>query len=213
MLDGTLSLSRAQTDIAVAHDSGDPASAGYMELSARADDRVIWYTGPRQTVSGWINHVALEQMHAYRALMVLGDDHIPRTEAWDSLLLDAIAQMGGTGIAYGDDLLQGARLPTAAMISSGIVAALGWMAEPSMRHYLIDNVWQDLGEGAGCLAYLPDVILEHCHPGNGKAVYDATYTEEAARDREDQAAYDRWCEQGRAADVATVVALRTPAVA
>jgi hypothetical protein len=213
MLDGTLALSRAQTDIAVACDADDPASAGYADLRWRDNERVIWYTGPRQSVSGWVNQVALEQMHGYRALMVLCDDHIPRTEAWDSLLLDAIGQMGGTGIAYGDDLLQGANLPTAAMISSNIVAALGWMAEPGMKHYHIDNVWKDLGEGAGCLAYLPGVILEHCHPFAGKASYDVTYTEESNLGPHDQAAYSRWCEERRAADVATVAALRTPVVA
>ena len=194
---GTLRTSRAQTDIAVAVDSDDPAFDAYADLRTRADDRTIWYSGPRLSVSGWTNHVALEQMSGYRALMVLGDDHIPRTEGWDTALLAAIDGMGGTGIAYGNDLLQGQALCTAAMMSSDIVAALGWMAHPGMKHYHIDNVWQDLGQDAGCLAYCPDVILEHCHPGNGKGTYDLTYTEESNLGPGDQAAYMHWREHDR----------------
>ena len=213
MLDATLALSRAQTDVAVAYDSDDPAAGSYTALSGRAGDRVIWYSGPRQSMSAWTNQVALEQAGNYRALASFGDDHVPRTEGWDSLLLAALDGMGGTGLVYGNDLLQGGNLPTAIVMSSDIVGALGWMTEPGMRHYCIDNAWKDLGDGAGCLAYCPDVIIEHCHPGAGKAVYDVTYAEEAARDREDQAAYDRWLEQGKAAAVAAVAALRAPAVA
>ena len=212
MLDATLNLSRAQTDIAVAYDDDDPAAGAYAGMRGRDAGRVIWYSGPRLSVSGWTNRIALEQ-HGYRALVSLSDDHLPRTEGWDRLLLDAIGGMGGTGIAYGDDLLQGANLPTAAMISSDIVAALGWMAEPSMSHYHVDNVWKDLGEGAGCLAYVPEVVLEHCHPFAGKAAYDTTYTEESDLGPHDLAAYERWRQERRAADVATVAALRAAAVA
>jgi hypothetical protein len=121
-------------------------------------------SGPRNNLAGWTNVLARHLAKDYRALASLGDDHLPRTPGWDLRLLEAIAGMGGTGFAYGNDLLQGAALPTAVVVSSNIVTALGWMCEPSMRHYCIDNVWKDLGEGAGCLAYLPDVIIEHLRP-------------------------------------------------
>jgi hypothetical protein len=49
-----------------------------------------------------------------RYLASLGDDHRPRTKGWDRRLIDAIESLGGApGIAYGDDKLQGAALPTA----------------------------------------------------------------------------------------------------
>jgi len=116
--------------------------------------------------------------------------------------------MGGAGFAYGNDLLQGAALPTAVAVSSNVVSALGWMCEPSMRHYCIDNVWKDLGEGGGCLAYLPDVIIEHVHPAAGRVPPDATHNEAAARDTEDFAAYALWKAWRMAADIATVQTLR-----
>ena len=80
--------------------------------------------------------------------------------------------MGGTGIAYGNDLHQGGALATSVVMSSDIAAALGWMALPGCAHYHIDDVWVALGRDAGCLAYLPDVVIEHAHPAWGTAAWD-----------------------------------------
>jgi hypothetical protein len=204
MLDAALGLAEARTQVCVAYDYDDPQRAGYEALHDERRGRVCWHTGSRMTVAGWTNRMAAcYHGDSYRAFASLSDDHVPATPGWDRLLLGALDRMGG-GFAYGDDLLQGADLPTAVAVSSGIVAALGWMCEPSMRHYCIDNVWKDLGQGAGCLAYVPQAVIEHCHPGAGKAPLDATYAEEAARDTEDTAAYAAWIRDRMAADVATV---------
>jgi hypothetical protein len=195
---------KAATDLVFAVDDDDQASA-----EAAAALGIACVTGPRSHLADWTNLVARRCTQHYRALASLGDDHVPRTPGWDHLLLDALGFMGGTGFAYGNDLLQGAALPTAVAVSSNIVSALGWLCEPSMRHYCIDNVWKDLGEGAGCLTYLPDVIIEHVHPVASKAVPDATYNEAGAHDKEDFAAYARWKAWRRAADIATVQTLRS----
>ena len=208
MLDACLSLSEAATDIAVATDDDDPAHGAYAALrKPEGHGQVWWHDGPRNTVAGWTNHVAVPWAPYYRAVASLSDDHMPRTPGWDRLLLEAIERMGGTGVSYGNDLLQGEILCTAAVVSSDIVSALGWMAEPSMRHYRIDNVWKELGEGAGCLAYLPGVVVEHMHPGAGKAIFDGTYAEEFPRSPEDDAAWELWRAQRKTADVAAVAAL------
>jgi hypothetical protein len=195
--------SRAATDLFFAVDDDDQLSAQAVRaLGAHG------VSGPRNHLAGWTNVIARNLARDYRALASLGDDHVPRTPGWDARLLEAIAGLGGTGFAYGDDLLQHAALPTAVVVSSDIVAALGWMCEPSMRHYCIDNVWRDLGQGADCLAYLPDVIIEHVHPAAGKAKPDATHRESSARDREDFAAYAHWRTWRMDADIATVRTLR-----
>jgi hypothetical protein len=206
MLAATLGLSGMDTDVAVCLDDDDVPP--YEQVSLDTDMRVSWHAGPRDTVAGWTNTVAAAQAGYYRALASLSDDHVPRTPGWDRLLLGAIDGMGGTGFAYGDDLLQGEIIPTAVVVSSDIVRALGWMCEPAHRHYWIDNVWKDLGQGAGCLAYVPGVVIEHCHPGVGKGAWDATYAAEAARDGEDEAAYREWRAGRMAGDVATVAGLR-----
>lgn len=203
MAHAALALSEADTRIAVATDRDDPSAASYQ-----GSERIDLWQGARQTVSAWTNTVALAELGNYRAFCSMSDDHVPRTQGWDRLLLEAIGKMGGTGIAYGDDLLQGENLPTCWVVSADIVEALGWLALPVVRHFWMDNAAKALGEAAGCLAYVPQAVIEHCHPGAGKAAFDETYAYEAARDAPDEPAYRAW-ERGRlAADAAKVIALR-----
>jgi len=209
MLDACLSLSGAGTDVAVGVDTDDPALAAYRELESRWEDRIFWWYGARRSLAGWTNAIASNHAGEYRAYASLGDDHLPRTEGWDKALLGAIDGMGGTGISYGDDLLMGGNLCTAPVVSCDIVDALGWLALPVISHYCLDNAIKDIGEGAGCLAYCPDVITEHVHYANGKAPVDATYADAGGftQDHPDWHAYQQWRQEGMAADVATVKAL------
>jgi radical SAM superfamily enzyme YgiQ (UPF0313 family) len=78
-------------------------------------------------------------------------------------------------VAYGNDLLQSENLPTAVMLSKAIVSALGGMVPPKLRHLYLDNFWKRLGEDLGNLVYVPQVIIEHCHPLAGKAEWDEGY--------------------------------------
>lgn len=122
---------------------------------------------------------------------VMGDDHLPRTEGWDETLL--AAAFGG--IAYGNDLLQGGNLCTAAFLDARIPRALGYLAPPQLRHLYVDNVWMDWGRGIGHLNYQDDVVIEHVHPGANKAPWDAGY--EAVNGREtaqrDLEQYHQYC--------------------
>jgi hypothetical protein len=90
---------------------------------------------------------------------------------WDLAYLDALREMG-TGIVYGNDLLQGKRLPTQVAMTADIIRALGYMVPPELFHMYADDWWKVLGHNAGCLRYLPDVIVEHMHPVAGKAEWD-----------------------------------------
>jgi len=213
MIEACLSLSEADTDIAVGIDRDDPAAARYDEI-VRAyhfaySGEVFSVMAPRRTLSMWTNRIAAANAGEYRAFASLGDDHLPRTAGWDGLLLEALDDLNdyGEGIAYGNDLHQGEALPTAPVISAGIVSALGWMMEPSLRHMNVDDVWRDLGRAAGCLAYVPEVVIEHLHPDAGKAVGDETYAESAAGLSADREAYHRWRNERMAADAAKVRAV------
>jgi hypothetical protein len=209
MLDACRDLSTAETDYAVGIDEDQ---AGLYAALQETDPRVRLYLGPRDTLTGWTNTLARLRAHEYRALASFGDDHRPRTPGWDSLLLAAIGQMGGTGIAYGNDGIFDERLPTAPVISSDIVRALEWMCLPSLRHMAVDLVWKDLGEAAGCLAHVPGVTVEHVHWCAGKAPLDQVYAESEAGKEADRAAYFAWKDGGgldKAA--ATVRALREKA--
>lgn len=148
---------------------------------------------PRNTLSGKLNITAAQYADAYRALMFAGDDHVFRTEGWDSLLIHALDRMGGTGMVYPDDRRRN-DIPEIIMISSDIVKALGHFAEPTLAHYHIDNVWSEIGRKASLLRFCPDAVVEHLHYSMDPSVeHDRTYREaENEHGPRDFGAYNAW---------------------
>ena len=211
MLEATIGRSRADTCVALAYDDDDDSAEDYRKLSEEyaGDERLLWYHGPRNDLTGWTNELALKHAGYYRALASLGDDHRPQTVGWDAELLAAIDRIGGTGFAYGNDLTQREALPTAWVVTSDIVQALRWVCNPACRHYWVDNTVLDIGRGADCLAYLEDVIIMHLHPGWGTAPNDTTYIQGLSQFWErDKQSYHEWCLRQREADIETVKACR-----
>ena len=123
----------------------------------------------------------------------MGDDHRPRTPGWDVRYLDTLRGLGW-GWVYGNDLLQGANLPTQFAMSSDIVRVLGFMVPPQLKHLFADNYVLKLGTQAGRLRYLDDVIVEHMHPVNGKAAWDDGYKRVNSGEvwGHDQAVFDQY---------------------
>jgi hypothetical protein len=111
---------------------------------------------------------------------------------------------------YGDDLLQGERLPTAVFMSPSIVRTLGWMVPPGMIHLYLDDVWRELGKAVGCLRYHPEIVIEHMHPGANKAGWDPIYLESNSPElyAHDSALYQQWMDNQRHEDAAKLRALR-----
>jgi hypothetical protein len=109
----------------------------------------------------------------YDYFVFMGDDHLPRTQNWDQAFIQALGI--NTGIVYGDDLLQGANLPTAFGMSRDLVVELKGMTFPGCVHLFFDNFVKQLGLDLNYLKYLPDVIIEHLHPVAGKAEMDEGY--------------------------------------
>ncbi len=139
------------------------------------------------------------------------DDLLFRTQGWDERVRETLTT---PGIAYGDDKLQGERHPTAVFMSTPIIRALGWLALPTLRHQWADDVWKALGTAAGCLRYMPDVVIEHIHPAAGKAEMDAGYervfgANDGAQEQatSDYNACQAWLADGIERDVAKVRAV------
>lgn len=173
-------------------DEDDPELPGYRKL---LDDGVL----PRLMVQSRsngrglcaaLNYAAIRYAEVYEAIGFMGDDHLPRTIGWDDRVLDALDSLEPR-IVYGNDLLQGAALPTAVFMQSRMIRAMGMMAPRVMRHLYLDNFWKELGESLNGLVYLDDVIIEHLHPVNGKAEWDERYKAVNApeADREDRNAW------------------------
>jgi len=147
--------------------------------------------------------------HGYFAIGFAGDDHLPRTPGWAGRYLAELRELG-TGIVYGDDGIQGQRLPTQWAMTADIVRALGRMVPADVEHLYCDNAIKDLGEAVGCLRYLPDVLIEHMHPVAGKAPMDAGYARvnRAEQYAKDRAAYETWRDRLLPDQAAMVRALR-----
>lgn len=210
-------LCTARTRLVIGLDDDDPTVPGYVAAMVPQRGRPPIYrqsivtVDERRTFTQWTNDLWRATADSSSYFASLGDDHVPETTGWDSLLIGAIERMGGTGIAYGNDLAQGESLPTAPVLSADIPAALGWVCLPRCRHYYVDNAWLDLGQGAGCLAYLDEVTIRHDHPAatGQRDKWDATYTESLTPDNTalDHASYQAWRDEERYADVLTVIRL------
>ena len=170
-------------ELLVALDVDDPTIAHYPR-----SDVAHYEIGEPQGFAPRLNGEAMYATHPIIeaavgvpwAIASLNDDHLPRTKGWDRLMVEALRDLG-SGIVYGNDLLQYEALPTAPAITTDIVRALGFYCPPGLQHVYIDNFWLGLGIRLERLRYLPDVIIEHAHPqalntdGSRKARTDATY--------------------------------------
>jgi hypothetical protein len=194
---------RADTILHFGFDQDDPELAA--NSMAAATGSVGWSTMPRMGLGHWTNYLSAAH-EDIRWQASIGDDMVPLTDGWDERLCEAA---GTAGMAYPDDRRR-TDLPEAIVMSTSLIRALGWFCEPSLHHWYVDAVWRDLGHAAGCLRYLPDVVVEHRHPnvpGSG-ARPDATYGDAAAGFAADMAAYQKWRMKRMRADIETVRGVR-----
>lgn len=162
----------ATARLVFAVDEDDPTGPGYLAALDEYAATTVHYGPAPSTMVKALNLVAGQYANEAFAIGFMGDDHRPRTRCFDQLYVDELRALG-TGIVYGNDMLQGENIPTQVAMTSDIVRALGFMAPPSLVHLAVDNWWKDLGVGAECLSYLPGVVVEHMHPIAGKADWDA----------------------------------------
>ncbi len=193
----------ADTRLHFGFDQDDPK----LEANIKAAAGHRYTIRPRMGLAAWTNELAMRHIERddAQALASIGDDHVPVTHGWDTMLLERLPP--GGGITYPDDQRR-SDIPEAAVISAAVVRALGWMAHPSMHHWFIDKVWADLGRMAGCLVYCRDVLVRHEHPTlpRYRGRHDQTYADAAVYLDADFAAYQRWrlARDGMRADVGKV---------
>lgn len=196
-------------DLCLGLDDDDPQLQSYLDL-ASASSLLYTVIGPRLRMVGTLNAVANRAAPYYPHVGFLGDDHRPRTHGWDRRFCECLS--GGTGVVYGNDLLQGREMPTAVAMTSDIVTTLGYMAPPAMVHLCVDLVWRDWGEALDRITYLDDVVIEHLHPAAGKAAMDESYAESGGPERvvRDGAAYHAYRDDTLQADVKRLKVLLQP---
>lgn len=197
----------AGTRLVFVVDESDPEQQDYIDAAFEHGAGVMAWDSSSMVEA--LNHAATTIEPEPWAVAFMGDDHLPRTVAWDTRYLEALEEMG-TGMVYGNDLLQGGKLPTQVAMTTDIIRALGYMAPPELFHLYVDNFWLDLGLRAQCIRYLPDVIVEHRHPVAGKAAWDEGYkrVNDSRVYQRDHDAYEQYKTARLEADVRRVQQLR-----
>ena len=152
---------------------------------------VIYTVNPNERFAPKMNTAALHFKDKYKCIAFFGDDHVIKTN-WETEMLDYFKSNNGVGIAYGNDLLQGERLPTAVCMTSNIIDTLGYMIPKTLLHMYADNFWIDLGKATNCIKYFPNIIWEHMHPDIGKATRDKQYNYAATVVNHDLNAYNTY---------------------
>jgi hypothetical protein len=211
---------RGDTILAFAVD-GEDCNADYREAWERLEPlfprqrRLFFSGGERLRMIGTLNLAAQQIISGLQpyAIAYMGDDHRPRTDGWDVLYVNALRDLG-TGFVYGDDGHQGINLPTQVAMTADIPQTLGYVVPPSLTHMYCDNYWLNLGRGANCITYLPNVRVTHQHPAvNSEGTWDDSYRESnsAASYHRDKVAYDNFVTSGGlAADIEKIRQLREP---
>lgn len=187
-------------------DFDDPKLDEYIKRCVA--DGILLSTVP-EGVSGSMNAAmnwaALNWVDEADVIGFIGDDHRFRTKGWDVAIERVLADRGG-GFTYADDLAQRENLPTQVFISSKIIRTLGWMGLPGARHLYLDDTWKRLGDGAGCLYYIPDIVIEHLHPAFGKGTWDENHIRVNSQEMysHDAKIYADWIEHQAAEDIERV---------
>lgn len=205
-----------RTWLLFAIDEDDPEADQYREHVGEANAqgaRVQLDTQPTGTMVSALNHAARKLVVAPEpvvpdAIGFMGDDHRPRTQGWDRAYLTALTSL--PGIVYGNDLIQRANLPTQCAISTSVVRALGHMAPAALAHLYVDNYWLALGRTAGCISYLPNVVVEHLHPVAGRAEWDDGYrrVNAPAMYERDRQAFEDYTERCLTYEASVITSLR-----
>src|SRR5215469_9843261 len=169
----------------------------------------------RMHLAAWTNHLASFHMDA-PYLCSMGDDMLPTTPGWDRLLIRAQEEIGG-GFTYpelGRGIAHGRQpdIPECVVVDTRIVAALGWMCQPDLDHWYVDNVWRDLGTGADCFRHVPEAVILHKHPNvPGGDPVDRTYHDAAQHFEHDLTVYQRWRLRRMREDISAVRRVRATA--
>lgn len=139
--------------------------------------------GPRVPLSQIYNEAYQRKTDWYG---FIADDVVPLTKHWDRLLI-AVAGRDGMSVPSGGHEPNGA---PHFVLGGDLVRSMGWLCLPGLHRLYIDTVWQDIATKLGVLRRVPEVVLEHRHFSNGKALMDATYRK--PNKASDRKIYEAW---------------------
>jgi hypothetical protein len=152
------------------------------DITSRLD--VVTITGPRIVLSAMWN--ACYGQASGEIVMQAADDIVFHTPGWDTAVLAEFEKVPDKILlVHGEDGIQGPDLGTHSFLHRRWVETLGYFTAPYFSSDYGDTWINDLADKTGRRVYLPDVNIEHLHPGVGKAPFDQTHTDRVLRGQRD----------------------------
>ena len=136
---------------------------------------VIYDINPNVKLGPKLNLVSSKYKNDYKYIAFFVDDHVIRTK-WEKEFIDYLDSKP-IAIAYGNDLFQREKLPTAVCMTSNIIDTLGYMVPLNLTHMYVDNFWLDIGKELNMIKYFDHIVFEHIHPDASKTFKDSQYEE------------------------------------
>lgn len=191
-------------------DKNDPKLQEYNQLELPKGCE-IKLTGLARTMGDKFR-VIWDSVKNMEWIMILNDDHIPKTDGWDQKVL---VQLNGTNVIFtNDNYAYPHRICGAITFSGKFLKTLGWIFPPGMHHLYSDDVWGYLCHVAQCAQGLNDVVVEHDHAYKDPSQQDETFklingplglvneagvlTGKGGLWIEDKKVYDHWMSSGQA---------------
>lgn len=164
-------------------DEDDEFLPQYAELQIPKNWEIV--VGKRVSLSEVYNEAYREIPETY-CWGFIADDVVPLTPHWDRELIKAAGSSGMAVPSGGHDDTGTPHF----FLGGELVRSVGWLSLPGLDRLYIDTVWADIASSLGALKRVPEVILEHRHFSNRKALMDQTYKK--TKKAEDRIVYENW---------------------
>lgn len=170
----------ATTPVWLRLDEDDPMLHGYDLSFPDSWDVCI---GKRMPLSGYYNEAPMDlDWYGF-----IADDVVPGTDYWDQILIEA-AGTNGMAVPLGGH--EDTDIAPHFVLGGDLVRETGWVCLPGLDRIYIDTVWNDIAKKRNVLRYLPEVMLEHRHFSNKKALFDKIYRKN--NNLQDKIIYENW---------------------
>lgn len=127
---------------------------------------------PRGTLAQKLNHTVDAVGDKFGAVMWCGDSREFATKGWDTQLLRALEEMGGSGWVYPDNGRNKA-VPEIWLASTDVVRELSWFACPAVKHFCLDHAVNELGKRSGLIRRVPEVLIKRQGPSNDEVTRES----------------------------------------
>lgn len=116
---------------------------------------------------------ARDLLEQYEIVAIINDDVRMRTAGWDKLVFEKLN--GRTGMVYGRDGIQDARLATQPFFSAHVALDIGLLGPPPPFRNLNDVFWWEIFHAIRRVEYVPELFTEHLHVSARLSPMDETY--------------------------------------